>query len=181
MESYLLLVIFLPLGYLLGSIPSQYIVKKLKKNTATISHTIKAVSIFIIDILKTILPIYIGSLYFSSAWTMALISISPLIGHLFSIWKTKEGNKEIVIIASTIIICGWEYSLILAIIWTGLLYITKSANLNNMIAILFLPLIFWLSTGLIIYVYLGLLYILAVYSSYYNEIGTIIADSKKKI
>lgn len=86
-----------------------------------------------------------------------LISIAPVIGHIFPIWLKFKGGKGVsVIFASIIFIIGWKYSLILFLVWILALSLIKIMSLTNLIACLVLPFYFGLKQKIIpipIYMY----------------------------
>jgi acyl phosphate:glycerol-3-phosphate acyltransferase len=196
MDPYLLLVMFIVFGYICGSIPFGYLIPRLKnidirKNgsgnigATNVSRALGikyAIIVAILDIAKAVLPIYVASLYFKPGWEMALISISPIIGHLFPVWLNFKGGKGIAtIFASIIMICGLKYSLIFLLAWGIMLYLIKIMSLNNLIVVLSLPLLFWISTKSTIYLFLGFLYIIVVYWSHRENIARLMNGTEKKI
>jgi len=104
----ILLILFIIAGYLFGSIPFGYLIAKLKKidirkkgsgniGGTNISRTIGfkyGILVSALDIIKAIIPIYIASRYLSQDWQMALVSISPVLGHIFPIWLRFKGGKR---------------------------------------------------------------------------------------
>ncbi len=136
----------------------------------------------LLDILKAIIPIYIASKYLTVDWQMALVSISPVIGHIFNVWLKFKGGKGIAtIFASIIMIIGWKYSLIFLLVWIILLKTIKIMSLTNLIIVWTLPLLFWLSSHSTTYAYLGLLYIIIVYWSHRENIERLINGTETKI
>jgi len=94
----LLLIFFIIIGYLSGSIPFGYIISKFKNidirkqgsgniGGTNVGRTLGfkyGLLVGILDVLKAIVPIYIASQYLIIDWQMALVSISPVIGSYFS-------------------------------------------------------------------------------------------------
>jgi len=165
----LLLIFFIIIGYLSGSIPFGYIISKFKNidirkqgsgniGGTNVGRTLGfkyGLLVGILDVLKAIVPIYIASQYLIIDWQMALVSISPVIGHIFPVWLNFKGGKGVATtFASIFIILGWRYSLIFLAFWALLLYLLKIMSLTNLLIVLTLPLLFWLKTNSIAYVFL---------------------------
>ncbi|MFA5714137.1 MAG: glycerol-3-phosphate 1-O-acyltransferase PlsY [Candidatus Paceibacterota bacterium] len=196
MEQYILLIIFIVLGYLFGSIPFGYIISKSKKIDITkqgsgnigatnVSRVLGFKYAFLVgalDILKAVLPIYIASRYITNEWYMALVAISPIIGHIFSVWLNFKGGKAIsTIFASIIWIIGWKYALILLLVWIVALRTIKIMSLTNLIIIWFIPLLFWFQTHSFAYLTISLFYILIVYWTHRENIQRLKKGTEKKI
>lgn len=196
MNQYILLALFIILGYLSGSIPFGYLVSKLKKidirkqgsgstgatNVSRVVGFQYAVLVAVLDILKAVIPIYIASLYIKTDWQMALISISPVIGHVFSVWLNFKGGKGIsTVFASIIMVCGWKYSLILLIIWIFALIIVKIMSLTNLGIALTIPLLFWISTYSLAYLILGFVYIVIIYWAHRENIKRLLQGTEARI
>jgi len=191
-----LLVIFVTLGYFFGSIPFGYIITKLKGSDITkqgsgnigatnVSRVLGfkyAVLVGALDVIKAIIPIYIASRYITNEWYMAAVVISPVFGHIFSVWLKFKGGKAISsVFASIIWVLGWKYSLILFLGWIVFLRTIKIMSLTNLIIILFIPLLFWLQTHSFAYLTLGLLYIPIVYWTHRENIKRLRNGTEKKI
>lgn len=196
MDQYIVLVIFILAGYLCGSIPFGYLISRLnnvdirKTGSGSIGATNVsralgfkyAVFVAMLDIFKALLPIYMASLFIKSDWEMAIISISPIIGHIFSFWLNFKGGKGIAtIFASVIMICGWKYSLLFLLGWIILLCLIKIMSLTNLVAVLTLPLLFWYATHSYAYLFIGFLYIIIVYWSHRENIKRLMEGTEKKI
>ncbi len=200
MDNQLLFVIFLISGYLLGSIPFGYLISKTKQidirkigsgatGATNVSRALGfkyAILVATLDIAKALITIYIASFYFQPGWQLVLISIAPVIGHIFPIWLKFKGGKGVsVIFASIIFIIGWKYSLILFLVWILALSLIKIMSLTNLIACLVLPFLFWLKTKdypySYIYVLLGIFYILVIWFAHRENIKRLRQGTEPKI
>lgn len=180
-----LFVVLIIFGYLLGSIPFGFIIAKLKKidirkqgsgatGATNVSRTLGlgyAILVAILDIAKAAIPIYIGYLYFAPGWQMALISIAPVIGHIFPVWlKFKGGKGFATMFASVLIVFGWKYSLLLIALWIVMLFLIRTMSLTNLIIVWLLPPLFWVKTHSLTYVLLGFFYITIIYWAHRENI-----------
>ena len=196
MGQNILLIIFVIIGYLFGSIPFGYIITKLKSiditkqgsgntgatNVSRVLGFKYAVLVGALDISKAIVPIYIASRYITNEWQMALVVISPVIGHIFSPWLNFRGGKAVsTIFASIIWVIGWKYALILLLIWVILLRTIKIMSLTNLIIIWFIPLLFWFQNHSFVYLTLGLIYIPIIYWTHRENIERLKRGTEKKI
>lgn len=196
MDQSILLIIFILLGYFLGSIPFGYVITKLKNidirkqgsgntgatNVSRVLGFKYAVLVGTLDVLKAVIPIYIASRYITNEWYMALVVISPVFGHIFSPWLNFRGGKAIsTIFASIIWVLGWKYSLILFLVWVIFLRTIKIMSLTNLIIIWFIPLLFWLQTHSFVYLTLGIIYIPIVCWTHRENIERLKQGTEKKI
>jgi len=191
-----LLILFIIIGYLSGSIPFGYLIGKLKnvdvrkKGSGNIGGTNVArtlgfkygVLVGVLDILKAIIPIYIAGKYLTQDWQMALISISPVLGHIFPVWLRFKGGKGVATVAATIfMILGLKYSLIFLAIWILSLFTLKIMSLTNLIIILSLPVLFWMQTKSSAYVVLAFVYILLIWWAHRENIKRLRQGIEPKI
>jgi len=196
MDENILLVIFIILGYFFGSIPFGYIITKLKgtditkqgsgniggTNVYRVLGFKYAVLVGLLDVIKAIIPIYIASLYITNEWYMVLVILSPAFGHMFSPWLKFKGGKAVsTVFASFVWILGWQYSLVLLLVWAISLRMIKIMSLTNLIVIWFIPLLFWIKTQSYAYLTLGLIYIPILYWAHRANIKRLREGTEKKI
>jgi glycerol-3-phosphate acyltransferase PlsY len=196
MDQTMLLILFVLLGYFLGSIPFGYIIGKLKKvdvrkqgsgniGGTNVGRTLGiqyGILVGILDISKAIIPIYIASLYMTQNWQMAIISISPVIGHVFPVWLKFKGGKGVSTVAATLfMILGLKYSLIFLGLWIIMLLIINIMSLTNLIIILSLPILFWYKTHSISYLILSFLYIIIIWWAHRENIQRLRKGTESKL
>lgn len=196
MEKQLIFIFFLIAGYLLGSIPFGYIISKTKKidirkkgsgatgatNVSRFLGLKYAILVAILDILKAIIPIFFAKFYFQPGIELALISIAPVLGHIFPVWLNFKGGKGVsVIFASIIMVIGWKYSLIILAFWVLFLFIIKIMSLTNILLFLILPFLFWHLTHSYIYVGLGIFYVLIIWWAHRENIKRLLQGTEPKI
>jgi len=196
MNQNILLIIFITLGYFFGSIPFGYIIAKFKginiqkqgsgntgaTNVSRVLGFRYAILVGLLDVLKVIIPIIIAKYYLLNEWYISLVIIATIMGHLFPIWLKFKGGKAVSsIFASMFIIIGWQYSLIFFLVWVIILRMIKIMSLTNLIVIWFIPLLFWLFTGSIAYLSLGLLYIPILYWAHRENIKRLKEGTEKRI
>jgi len=196
MDQYLLLIIFVLLGYLCGSIPFGYLISKVKKidirkqgsgnigatNVSRVLGFRYALLVGTLDVLKVLLPIYIASQYISNEWHLIFVIISPVIGHVFSVWLNFKGGKAIsTIFGSIVYVFGLKYSILFLILWIIILRTIKIMSLTNILIILLVPVLFWMKTQSVAYLTLGLFYIVIVYWAHRENIKRLLNGTEKRI
>lgn len=195
MEQYILLLIFIALGYLCGSIPFGYIISKIKKIDITkqgsgnigatnVSRALGFKYAFLVaflDVSKALLPIYIAGHYISNEWFMVLVIISTSIGHIFPVWLKFKGGKAVsTVFASILYILNWKAFVFLAF-WVIMLKLIKIMSLTNLIIILLIPILFWLESYSIPYLMLGIIYVLIIYWAHRENIKRLLKGEEKRI
>ena len=192
-----MLVIFIILGYLFGSIPFGYIIAKIKRiniqkqgsgnigatNVSRVLGFKYAVLVGLLDILKVVLPAVIAKYYLvNNDWYVCLAILAPVLGHLFPVWLKFKGGKAVSgVFASMVVIIGWQYSLVFLLAWIILLRSIKIMSLTNLVIVWFVPLLLWLNTHSIAYLSLGLLYIPILYWAHRENIKRLKEGTEKRI
>jgi acyl phosphate:glycerol-3-phosphate acyltransferase len=196
MNQTILLILFVLLGYLSGSIPFGYLIGKLKKvdvrkqgsgatGGTNVARTIGfqyGILVGILDISKAIIPIYIATFYLTQNWQMALVSISPVIGHVFPIWLNFKGGKGVSTVAATLfMILGLRYSLMFLGLWALMVLIINKMSLTNLIIVFSLPVLFWYRTHSISYLILSFLYIIIIWWAHRENIQRLRQGTEPKL
>ena len=196
MDQNILLIVFIVLGYLFGSIPFGYVIAKLKKidiqkqgsgnigatNVSRVLGFKYAILVGLLDVLKVILPAIIAKQYLINDWYICLIILAPMFGHMFPVWLKFKGGKAVSsVFASMIVILGWKYSLVFLLIWIIALRLIKIMSLTNLIVIWFVPLLFWLITHSVAYLSLGILYIPKLFWAHRENIKRLKEGTEKRI
>ena len=158
-------------GYLLGSIPSGYLISKRKgvdirkvgsgniggTNVSRAFGLKWGVIVGVLDILKGVIPVYLAQNYLSSDWQIALVAVSPVLGHIFPVWIKFKGGKGVATSAGALfVILGHKYVLILFLIWILTLLIIRVMSFASLSMASFIPLMLWLYTRSLGYFTLGL-------------------------
>ncbi len=168
MTNYLLFIIF---GYLLGSIPWGFLICKLRRidirqvGSGAIGGTnvsralgIKfGILVSILDILKAAAPVYLAAKFLFFDWQIALVALSPILGHIFPVWLHFKGGKGV---ASTFgvlfILLGWQGILILILIQALALIIFRTMSFASLTAASFIPLLAILLSNSLSFYILGI-------------------------
>lgn len=142
------------LAYLIGSIPTGFIVVKLLKGEDIRNHgsgstgatNVKRLlgkgwffGVMFLDALKGAIPVILAAhyVYSYSDWGMPAVvaALFVLIGHSKSIFLKFTGGKSVASGVGTIIALCWPVGLIIAAVWSIVTYTSKYVSLGSIIAL----------------------------------------------
>lgn len=148
------LVIVALLAYLIGSIPTGYIVVKLIKNEDIRTHgsgstgatNVKRVlgkkwffAVLLLDAFKGALPVVLATyfIYAYRSWGLppVIAALFVLIGHSKSVFLGFKGGKSVASGVGTILALCWPVGLIIAAVWSVITYASKYVSLGSIIAL----------------------------------------------
>ena len=190
--NYLLLIL---LGYLLGSIPFGYIFAKIKgvnikkigsgntgaTNVSRALGKIWAVLVGLLDVLKAAIPVYIAITYLNIDWQIALVVLSPVVGHIFPVWLKFKGGKGIACFVPAIIAFGGWWTIPILLAWVILLKTIRIMSLTNFIVAFFIPFIFWINTHNLTYFITGIIFYLIILWSHRENIYRLYHNKELKL
>jgi glycerol-3-phosphate acyltransferase PlsY len=152
MIKLLLLIIF---GYLLGSVPFSYLIPKAKgidirkvgSGNVGATNVIRAIGLkfgllaAILDLLKAVIPVYLATRFLLFDWQIALVAITPVLGHIFPVWLQFKGGKGVgSTIGVLLVLLGWKHFLILILIWLIVIAIFQIMSVASLLMSSLLPL-----------------------------------------
>ena len=147
MSIYLIYLIVGVCAYLIGSIPTGYIVVKLAKNEdirqigsgSTGATNVKRVMgkkwffiVLLLDAIKGMAPVFISSaLPIDDKLSLApvIASVMVILGHSKSIFLGFSGGKSVASGVGTIIALNWQGGLLIALVWALITYFSKYVSL----------------------------------------------------
>ena len=175
----LLLVVLI--SYLIGSIPTGYIIVKIFTGQdirtvgsgSTGATNVKRVMgkkwffiVMLLDALKGALPVILAKLFALSFVQIGLLpvlaAVAVIVGHSKSIFLKFTGGKSVASGVGTILALNWHVVLIVACIWAVITYFSKYVSLGSIIALFTSPFLMWYfkePVAYIVYCFLGALYI----------------------
>lgn len=175
------LVIAVIIAYLIGSIPTGYIVVKLFTGQdirtigsgSTGATNVKRVmgknwffTVMLLDALKGALPVILAKVFATSFISIGLIpvlcAIAVILGHSKSIFLKFSGGKSVASGVGTILALNWHVGLIIAVIWSIVTYFSKYVSLGSIVALSFSPVFMYLCKEPVAYIFyciLGAIYI----------------------
>ena len=176
------LLLFAIMAYIIGSIPTGYIVVKLFKNEdirkigsgSTGATNVKRVMgkkwffiVLLLDAFKGALPVVLAKLFSTvfihSGLTPVVCAIAVILGHSKSIFLGFTGGKSVASGVGTILALNPVVGGIIAVIWATITYISKYVSLGSIIALAISPVLMYLFHQPIAYTgycALGALYII---------------------
>lgn len=157
------IIIGILIAYLIGSIPTGYIVVKLAKNQdirtigsgSTGATNVKRVMgkkwffiVLLLDAFKGALPVVLAKIFATQFTSFGLIpvlcAIAVILGHSKSIFLNFSGGKSVASGVGTILALNWVAGLIIAGIWAVITYTSKYVSLGSIIALCLSPIVMYL-------------------------------------
>ena len=168
-------------AYLIGSIPTGYLIVKAKtgKDIRTVGSgstgatNVKRVLgknyfflVMILDALKGALPVVLAKLFITAGASYGLApviaAVAVIIGHSKSVFLQFKGGKSVASVVGTIIALNWIAGIIIAVVWGIITYSTKYVSVGSIIALLLSPFVMYFlhaPIAYIVYCALGAVYI----------------------
>lgn len=176
------LLVTLILAYIIGSIPTGYIIVKAKTGQdirtvgsgSTGATNVKRVLgknwffiVMALDAIKGALPVILAKLFVTAGISLGLApviaAVAVIIGHSKSCFLGFKGGKSVASGVGTILALNWMVGLIIAVVWGIITYATKYVSVGSMIALFISPFLMYFLGAPIAYVAycaLGAVYII---------------------
>ncbi len=194
------LLITLAVAYLIGSIPTGYIIVKAAKGEdirtigsgSTGATNVKRVMgkawffiTLLLDAAKGALPVVLAKVFATAFVGIGLLpvvaAIAVILGHSKSIFLNFSGGKSVASGVGTIIALNWMVGLSIAVIWAVITYFSKYVSLGSIIALALSPVLMFLFHQPIAYVAycaLGAVYIIYLHR---ENIGRLLKGEENKV
>jgi len=175
------IIIAIVVAYLIGSIPTGYIIVKLFTGQdirtigsgSTGATNVKRVMgkkwffiVMLLDAFKGALPVLLAKIFATAFVSIGLIpvlcAIAAILGHSKSIFLKFTGGKSVASGVGTILALNWQVGLAIAAIWAIVTYISKYVSLGSIVALSISPILMYLCkepAAYIFYCILGAIYI----------------------
>lgn len=193
----ILIALTLIIAYLIGSIPTGYIVVKLLKGEdirkigsgSTGATNVKRVlgkgwffGVMLMDAFKGAFPVLLARHFDGTTGILAVLAaIAVLIGHSKSIFLGFTGGKSVASGVGTIIALCWQAGLLIAVIWGIITYISRYVSLGSIIALCLSPVLMYLfhkPIAYVVYCAIGAIYIVYLHR---ENIKRLIAGNENKV
>ncbi len=180
MEKIFELAIVFITAYLIGSIPTGYIIVKTFTGQdirtigsgSTGATNVKRVMgkkwffiTLLLDAFKGALPVVLAALFATTFTSIGLLpvvaAIAVILGHSKSIFLKFTGGKSVASGVGTILALNWQVGLMIALIWAIITYASKYVSLGSIIALALSPILMWWVKAPIAYI--GYCLIAAIY------------------
>lgn len=155
------IVLVLAASYLIGSIPTGYIIVKLFTGQdirtvgsgSTGATNVKRVMgkkwffvVMLLDALKGALPVVLTALFgadFAGGLLPVLAAICVILGHSKSVFLNFTGGKSVASGVGTLLALDWQAGLIIAAVWGVVTWVSRYVSLGSVVALALSPLIMW--------------------------------------
>ncbi len=159
------------LAYLLGSLPTGFLICKIKGiNIQKIgsgatggTNVSRALGwgwgflVGIVDILKGLIPVYLAINFLIFDWQIAMVAIFPVLGHIFPVWLKFKGGKGVATSFGVLFfLIGGKGILALILLWFFFLGVFRTMSISSILMTSFIPLITFFLTHSFSYYILGI-------------------------
>ena len=187
MEKVLEFITVFVTAYLIGSIPTGYIIVKTFTGQdirtigsgSTGATNVKRVMgkkwffiTMLLDALKGALPVILAKLFATTFTGIGLLpvvaAVAVILGHSRSIFLKFTGGKSLASGVGTILALNWIVGLLIAVVWAVITYTSKYVSLGSIIAMAVSPFLMWwfkAPVAYTIYCALGAVYIIWLHRS----------------
>lgn len=194
-----LLTVFI-ISYLIGSIPTGYIIVKLftgqdireTGSGSTGATNVKRIMgktwffiTMLLDVFKGALPVVLAAKFATEFTDIGLLpvvaAVAVILGHSRSIFLKFTGGKSVASGVGTILALNWQVGLIIAVIWAAVTWISKYVSLGSIIALAFAPFLMFFfhePIAYICYCGLGAIYIIYLHRT---NISRLIKGEENKV
>ena len=174
-------------SYLIGSIPTGYIIVKLFTGQdirtigsgSTGATNVKRVMgkkwffiVMLLDALKGALPVVLTALFATALAHLGVLpvlaAVCAILGHSKSVFLNFTGGKSVASGVGTLMALNWQAGLIIAAVWGIVTWVSKYVSLGSIVALALSPLIMWFLNAPIAYIVYAL--IAAIYVIKYYKI-----------
>ncbi|MCG3865029.1 MULTISPECIES: glycerol-3-phosphate 1-O-acyltransferase PlsY [unclassified Photobacterium] len=146
-------------AYLLGSISSAVLISRLYRlpdprksgsgnpgatNVLRLGGKSAAALVLISDILKGMLPVWLGYFLGINPFLLGIIGIAACLGHIYPLFFHFQGGKGVATALGALAPIGWDLSGMLITTWVLTLVVTGYSSLASLITALAAPMLTWL-------------------------------------
>ena len=197
-DLYFCIIIFL-IAYIIGSIPTGYIVVKAKTGRdirkigsgSTGATNVKRVlgtkwffTVMLLDAFKGFLPVFLAkfvTLYASIGVMPVIAAVAVIIGHSKPLFLKFKGGKSVATGVGTILALNWIVGIIVALIWAAVTYTSRYVSVGSIVAVISSPILMFLfkdPIAYVVYCAVGALYIIYLHK---DNIGRLLLNQENKI
>jgi glycerol-3-phosphate acyltransferase PlsY len=151
------LIVFLILGYLLGSIPFGLLITRAAglgdvrsigsgnigaTNVLRTGRKELAAATLLLDALKGAVAVWIATRWGLNAGLAA--GFGAFLGHLFPVWLSFKGGKGVATYLGVLLALAWQGFLAFAVVWLAVAFLTRYSSLAALIAAVATPIFLFL-------------------------------------
>ena len=193
MENTYIFIVMVVSAYLIGSIPFGFLVARWRgvDISQVGSGNIGATNVGrnlgwkigalvgVLDFMKGLSPVLLAQNIFTNDWQIIIISLVPVVGHIFPVWLNFKGGKGVATIFGVLAAYfGIPYFLVFLLLWILAVWLVKLMSLVNLITALIIPISFWLKYKQLNFVLLGLLLCVIIWLRHKENIKRLMAGKE---
>lgn len=167
---YVVIAATLLVGYLIGSIPTGYLIVKKKKGidirtigsgstgATNVSRVLGKKWFFIVmvlDMLKGFLPVFAVSYLWGNEWNVVAMVVGLVVGHSRTCFLKGKGGKSVAIGLGILFALNWMAGLIVFLVWALIVQVGKYVSVGSIAAFVMAPVLLWLCGAPMSYVWCG--------------------------
>lgn len=194
------LVLAIAVSYLIGSIPTGYIIVKLFTGQdirtigsgSTGATNVKRVMgkkwffiVMLLDALKGAIPVVLASHFLLAlgAWGVmpVVAALFAILGHSKSIFLNFTGGKSVASGVGTLLALNWQAGLIIAIVWSIVTWVSKYVSLGSIVALALAPILMWIMNAPVAYILYALVAAIYVIYLHRENIKRLKAGNENKV
>jgi acyl phosphate:glycerol-3-phosphate acyltransferase len=151
-----LLVLF---GYVLGSVPSGFLVgrafgvdvRKVGSGNIGTANVLRAAGkwaaalTLLGDMLKGLVPVVLARVFVENAWVIAAVALATIVGHCWPVFLRFKGGKAVATGCGTTIALAPAVGLSLFAFWWAVVLLSRYTSLGAISVMVLSPFVFWLT------------------------------------
>lgn len=150
----MLTILFLIIGYLVGSLSSAIIVCKTMglpdprtegsgnagaTNVYRIGGKLPAILVLVGDILKGLIVVIIARAIGIQGFWLALVALAVVIGHMYPVFFKFQGGKGIATTFGCLLVLSFWATIILLLVWIAIVALTRYVSLASIVVAILAP------------------------------------------
>lgn len=154
MFAFLLFIVCIAIGYLMGSVSSAVIVCRLcnlpdprtegsknpgATNVMRLAGKSYGLIVMLADVLKGLLPVLFAQLLGASAVTVGFTAFAAVIGHMFPVFFEYKGGKGVATAIGAMLGLHLMLGVMVMLTWLAVAHFSRYSSLSSMIAIVLAP------------------------------------------
>ena len=158
METSLPLLIYLALGYLIGSLPFAVIVSKLfgladprsfgsgnpgATNVLRTGNKAAAALTLLGDAAKGWLAMFVAAKLGAGETAVALTGLAAFLGHVFPVFLKFRGGKGVAVYIGIMLGLFWPGAVVFCLLWLATAFTTRYSSLSALVAAFITPMFLW--------------------------------------